>query len=44
MALAIQLRMTLSEFDAWASAQYDHNYEFIGEIWLKKFPLRSHHG
>lgn len=30
MAIAIQPRMTLAEFDAWASAQYDRNYEFIG--------------
>lgn len=30
MALAIQPRMTLAEFDKWASEQYDRNYEFIG--------------
>jgi len=36
MALAIQLRMTLSEFDAWASAQYDRNYEFIGGNMVEK--------
>ena len=30
MALAIQPRMTLAQFDTWASAQYDRNYEFIG--------------
>jgi len=30
MALAIQPRMTVIEFDAWASEQFDHNYEFIG--------------
>ncbi|PJF32520.1 MAG: hypothetical protein CUN52_01200 [Phototrophicales bacterium] len=30
MTLAIQPRMTLAEFDEWASKQYDRNYEFIG--------------
>lgn len=30
MALAIQPRMTLAQFEAWASAHDDRNYKFIG--------------
>lgn len=30
MALAYQPRMTVAEFDMWASTQYDRHYEFIG--------------
>lgn len=43
MTLATQPRMTLAEFDAWASEQYDRNYEFIGGRWLKWYPIRSRH-